>query len=107
MNPTEILSNDPRPLQDAAGSFNQALLAAIVEMEILKLKEYLTEEEAARLYSLPAATLRTDRCRGRGPRFVKKGRKVLYKKSELDDYLERRLVTVDDSADEPTGESDD
>ncbi len=86
---------------DPAALLNLALLPAIVEMEILKRKEYLTEEEAAKLYSLPAATLRTDRCRGRGPRFVKKGRKVLYKKSELDAYLERRLVTVDDRAEEP------
>jgi predicted DNA-binding transcriptional regulator AlpA len=84
---------------DSAGFLNSALLhSAIMEMEILKRKEYLTEEEAAKLYSLSAATLRTERSRGRGPRFVKKGRKVLYKKSELDDYLERRLVLVDDPA---------
>ncbi len=102
MNPIETAYSTPSsPGHDPAALLNQALLPAIVEMEILKRKEYLTEEEAAKLYSLPAATLRTDRCRGRGPRFVKKGRKVLYKKSELDAYLERRLVTVDDRADEP------
>jgi hypothetical protein len=79
----------------------QARQAAIVKMEILKRKEYLTEEEVDLLYSLPAATLRTDRCRGRGPRFVKNRRKVLYKKTDIDDYLERRLVMVGGQAEEP------
>lgn len=101
MNTTETLPPNPLSAHSISDLLNYALLPAIMEMEILKRKEYLTEEEAAKLYSLSAATLRTDRCRGRGPRFVKKGRKVLYKKSEVDAYLERRLVTVDDPDNSP------
>jgi hypothetical protein len=46
-------------------------LETVVEMEVLRRKECLTEDEAAKLYSLPAASLRTDRYLGRGPRFIR------------------------------------
>jgi hypothetical protein len=68
----------------------ERLLSPVAEIEALKRKVYLTEEEAAKLFSLAPATLRTDRCRGQGPRYIKNGRKVLYSQQELINYLERR-----------------
>lgn len=66
----------------------ERLLSPVAEMEALKRKIYLTEEEAAKLFSLAPATLRTDRCRGNGPKYIKNGRKVLYSQQELIDPLE-------------------
>lgn len=51
---------------------------AICEMERIRRKEYLTEKEAALLFSLSAATLKTLRSRGGGPEYVKIGSRVLY-----------------------------
>lgn len=68
------------------------LLAPVAEMEMINRKVYLTEEEAAKLFSLSVATLQTGRSRGFGPGYIKDGRKVLYPKKELLDYFERRLV---------------
>lgn len=45
------------------------LLAPVAELEILRRQECLTETEVEKLYSIPAATLRTKRSRGGGPAF--------------------------------------
>jgi hypothetical protein len=68
------------------------LLAPVAEMEMLKRKELLTEKEVSLLYSVPRDSLRTERCRGRGPIYVKDGKRVLYPARELAVYFERRLV---------------
>ena len=56
---------------------------AICEMEMIRRKEYLTEREAALLFSLSAATLKTLRSRGGGPAYLKIGSKVLYPRQSL------------------------
>ncbi|WP_051271569.1 helix-turn-helix transcriptional regulator [Fundidesulfovibrio putealis] len=72
------------------------LLAPVAELESLKRKEFLTEEEAAKLFSLSAATLKTKRCRGGGPSYIKDGGRVLYSRKGLEAYLEaRRVKTID------------
>ena len=87
----EIFSQALNKKVDAALSETlERLLAPVVEMEAMKRKLYLTEEEAAKLFSLAPATLRTDRSRGIGPKYIKNGRKVLYSQQELINYLERR-----------------
>jgi hypothetical protein len=62
----------------------------VCEMERLRRKEYLTEKEAALLFSLSAATLKTKRVRGGGPEYVKIGSRVLYARKALETYLEER-----------------
>ena len=64
------------------------VIDAVCEMERLRRKEYLTEKEAALLFSLPAATLKTKRVRGGGPDYVKIGSRVLYARKALEVYLE-------------------
>lgn len=47
----------------------------------------LPPEMAAQYVGYSPATLRNFRSRGRGPRYIKDGRKILYRVSDLDAYL--------------------
>ncbi len=48
---------------------------------------YLTVSEAANYARTPEATLNTLRTRGGGPVFLKRGRRVLYRRADLDEWL--------------------
>ena len=52
----------------------------------------LNEQQAADYTGLSVHTLRTKRCRGGGPPFVKMGRSVRYKLSDLNAWIEARTV---------------
>lgn len=52
--------------------------------------EYLNTEQAAAYLGLSRQYLEIKRCRGGGPRFVKLGSAVRYKRSELDKYMQAR-----------------
>lgn len=79
-------------LEKAIAETLDKILAPVVEvvceMERIRRKEYLTEKEAALLFSLSAATLKTQRSRGGGPSYVKLGKSVLYAKGDLLSFLE-------------------
>ena len=49
---------------------------------------FLTQEEAARILRLSPRTLERHRLTGTGPRFVKLGRRVLYRRADLDAWAE-------------------
>lgn len=51
---------------------------------------FLTTREAADYLGLKHNTLEAWRCRGDGPRFVKLGRSVRYRQSDLDQWIESR-----------------
>lgn len=51
-------------------------------------KEYVDAEACAEFTSVSTAQLAEWRSRGGGPRFIKLGRKVLYKVSDLRDFLD-------------------
>ncbi len=51
---------------------------------------YLTQEEAAAYMRLSPRTLERHRVEGTGSRFVKLGRRVLYRRSDLDDWAASR-----------------
>jgi hypothetical protein len=72
------------------------LLAPVAEIEVLRRKEFLTEEEAAKLFSMSAATLKTKRCRGGGPSYIKDGGRVLYSRKSLQAYLEGKRVKTNE-----------
>ena len=63
-------------------------------------RNLLTEEETAEYISMSRGFLRIARCntadkkRTSGPPFIKIGRAVRYKKSELDKWLDRRTVST-------------
>lgn len=50
-----------------------------------------TPQAAQYLGDLKPETLEAWRCRGGGPRFVKLGRSVRYRESDLDAFIESRL----------------
>ena len=53
----------------------------------------LTTPEAAAYLSIQPATLEQWRWNGRGPRFVKIGRSVRYRISDLDEFLNARVFS--------------
>jgi len=51
-------------------------------------QERMNTEQAASYIGLSKKTLCMWRCQGKGPRFIKLGSRILYKKSDLDTYIE-------------------
>jgi len=52
----------------------------------------LTQREAAMALRLSERTLERNRVTGDGPPFVKAGRRVLYRQSDLDQWIAARVV---------------
>ena len=52
----------------------------------------LSEKEVQEIYKLNARTLQRDRVLGRGIPYVKIGRRVRYKKSDIEKYIKRHTV---------------
>lgn len=53
----------------------------------------LTEEQAAELLALSVRTLQAWRPRGAGPRFVRAGRAIRYRKADLAAWIDLNTVT--------------
>ena len=49
----------------------------------------LTEKEVSENYGVKEATLRNHRVYGKGFKFVKLGRKVLYRREDIEDFLNK------------------
>lgn len=52
----------------------------------------LSEIEAAEYLGLKIGSLRTARCRDRGPAYIKLGRRILYRPDDLRAYVEARRI---------------
>ena len=63
-----------------------------------------TPPEAARLLRVRATTLSQWRWQGRGPRYRKVGGRVLYLRSDLEEYLERAARTSTSTSDPGPGD---
>ena len=74
-------------IADALEKILSPVAEVICEMERIRRKEYLTEKEAALLFSLSAATLKTQRCHNTGPIYTKIGKKILYNRLKIEEYL--------------------
>lgn len=61
--------------------------------------ELLDTERVAKVCGLSEVTLRKWRITGDGPRFVRLGRAVRYRRADLDAYLARRAFTSTTEAD--------
>lgn len=90
--PTQISINDQDiDLEKAIAAALEKILApvaeVICEMERIRRKEYLTEKEAALLFSLSAATLKTQRSRKLGAPYIKIGNRVIYNRKDLKIFL--------------------
>lgn len=78
-----------KTIRDVLEKLLAPVAEAIFEMERIRRKEYLTEKEAALLFSLSAATLKTQRSRGGGPEYIKFNGKILYSRIALSKYILR------------------
>jgi hypothetical protein len=78
-----------KAIADALEKILAPVAEVICEMERIRRKEYLTEKEAALLFSLSAATLKTQRSRGGGPPYIKIGSHVLYSRKSLIEFLSK------------------
>ena len=63
---------------------------------------FLTQNEAAELLRLSPRTLERHRVAGTGPQFVKAGRRVLYRRDELDRWAAARTFRSTAEADAAT-----
>ena len=68
----------------------------VVEMEVLRRREYLTTDEVEKLYPLNANTLRKRRINGEGPAYTKDGANVVYSHVAIRKYLESRRQKTND-----------
>lgn len=65
-------------------------------LDALQRREALSDREVEQLYGIKAGTLRNWRSQGRGPSFVKDGKVILYRRKDLEAYLQgRRVKTYD------------
>lgn len=94
---TEYSFNLSKDAEDKLVDKLVQLFLPAAEISTMKQKEYLTEKEVSLLYSVSISTLRTERCRGAGPGYVKDGRRVLYPKKTLNEYMHRRFVKTDET----------
>ena len=70
--------------------------AEIIEIEVLKHKEYLSARDVQKLFGLNHNTLRGWRGQGRGPAYSRDGDLILYKRSDVEAYLKSNRVRTYD-----------
>ena len=63
------------------------------------MEQLLDTQQAAAAFGLSQMTLRKWRCIGEGPRFVRIGRAVRYRKADLDAYAQARTFASTSQAD--------
>lgn len=68
-------------------------------LENLTTDKYLTTEETAKYVRCSPRTLEAKRQDGTGPKFVKAGRKVLYRISDLEAWMAARTFSSTSEAD--------
>ena len=86
---TEALA---RALAKEIGPAIAATFEDAARIETLRRRPYLNSEEVALLYGLNANTLKTWRCIGKGPAFIRDGRVILYDQKDLQEYVAARRV---------------
>lgn len=79
-------------VRNALGTNARGVGREAQELDILSRKETLTDQQVQRLYGINRGTLRNWRCMGRGPAFVKDGKIVLYRRKDIEAYLQSHRV---------------
>ena len=64
-------------------------------------RKYLTPKEVEDMLCIHKGTLANWRCQGRGPAYIKYGRKVLYPIGEIEAWLAANRVRTADSPESP------
>jgi excisionase family DNA binding protein len=76
-----------------AGAGSQS---AVTENQSIQDKELLTDTETASYLGLADRTLRDWRKQGKGPAFVQMGKKIRYRKTAIDEYLDNQTIKPKD-----------
>lgn len=96
-----VIVTTPEQLKEVMSSIIGELPSAnmpaeVVELELLRRKDYLTTEEVCKLYPMNVNTLRKRRINGEGPAYSKDGALVVYKHADIKKYLDsQRKKTID------------
>lgn len=77
-------------------SVRQGVAAAMRDM-VQRPGDWLTEREAASLLGVATSTLRAWRVRGKGPEYSKRGRVIMYMRSNLTGWIRAGRVLTEDS----------
>lgn len=93
----DTLSEEVRRIVQDEISRAQSEILQMVRDEVIRVAtrpdaKYLSLQDAAKHCGIATQTLRNMRHRGEGPRAYKHGRLVVFARSELDAWLESRLV---------------
>lgn len=56
-------------------------------------KLLLTEKDVEKIYGFTLSCLRNARCKGDGPKFIKRGSSVYYRMTDLDTWIESLKVS--------------
>ena len=92
------MTTEERVLQEIRKAYMDAL-PSVLELEELQRKSALTEKEVYKLYSIKVKTLQAWRQRGKGPKYVKLGDSVYYRRADLEAYFKHNSVKTIDQRD--------
>lgn len=98
----ELVAGYLKPIfQDAVSSELKTVTGPppeVTRMEVLRRKEYLDGKEVEALFSLKDSTLRAWRGQGRGPAYTQdgEGRRVLYKRTDVEAWLKNNRTRTYD-----------
>ena len=81
------LEHSPNRDDSPRGKTGLPSLAEILQDDPLFLEGMVDTREASRITGIPIASLETARNRGGGPRFVKRGKAVTYRRRTLLEYM--------------------
>jgi len=68
---------------------------AVTENQSIQDKEILTDKETASFLGVADRTLRDWRKRGKGPDYAQMGSKIRYRKTDINEYLDRQIISME------------
>lgn len=77
-------------------SVRQGVAAALRDMA-RQPGDWLTEQDVADMLGVATATLACWRCQKKGPAYSKRGRVIMYRRSNVDEWIRRGSVMTEDS----------
>ena len=92
----KMLSSVFKPIIQEVVSEEIAAIKQAPRAEQKASKECLTAGEVEQYYGLNKGSLANLRCQGRGPAYFKDGRTILYRRTDIDDYIKAGRVRTHD-----------
>lgn len=86
---SQVVVTTPQELESIVA---QAVRAAVKAVMAETQSRYLSEDEAAQVLGKSPATLRTLRCRGKGPAYTKDGGRVMYDRHDIEAHMSAHKI---------------